>query len=179
MTKLNYHKSSSDEISLKSRYTKDRKVSTLIIPPRYLKEVRKKGVTRLLEKALTTQSHILKTRLRINKSSPNIKYQTSLGTKARKYYTKINFRPKPEHWAQLRSLALSHGVSMCYLFIFLLEALLLNSSLNKASTVWQLKATLRYGLQRNTLVRDLWITEFVKEDVYENRRRESSDPKIA
>lgn len=50
-----------------------------------------------------------------------------------------NFRPDPENWEQLRHIADSFGISMCYLFIFLMELEMygLDSSISKSRKMYK------------------------------------------
>ncbi|MEI1279385.1 DUF1564 family protein [Leptospira venezuelensis] len=158
-SKNTLHRFFSQNISLENVIRKKRKVSTLLIPPHLEKYVRKQGINHLLRNALANQRRSFHSNKRINSNSINTKYQNIRGRSKERRYIKFNFRPRPEDWTQLRSLAISHGVSMCYLFVALLEEYKLKGISKAEKIIWQVKAAIHANFDSKVFFRELWIFE--------------------
>ncbi|TGK01754.1 DUF1564 family protein [Leptospira langatensis] len=178
--KHTFYKSTSQSISVERRPSRLRPVSTLLIPPHLEKFVRKQGVTRLLKETLRVQRNILKTPKRINSYSTNTRYQRMREKLLEERYVKFNFRPEQNDWAQLRNLALSHGVSMCYLFVFLVEEYKGKQFSSDANPLWQIKAAICLNTRQHTFFRELWILEYSDTDYMPiSNKRAPAGPKLA
>ncbi|TGL31577.1 DUF1564 family protein [Leptospira koniambonensis] len=178
--KPTFHRSFSQNISLENIITKKRKVSTLLIPPHLAKYVRKQGINYLLRKALSSQRRSFHSNKRINSVSIYTKYQNTLGGSKEKKYIKFNFRPKAEDWTQLRSLAISHGVSMCYLFVMLLEEYKSKGFSKVEKIIWQVKAAIHANFDSKVFFRELWIFEYqLGKSNFRIRGKDPHGPKIA
>ncbi|TGL58938.1 DUF1564 family protein [Leptospira sarikeiensis] len=177
--KPTFHRSFSQNISLESNQKKKRQVSTLLVPPHLAKYVRSNGATSLLRKTLKSQRRILQTGNRINKESANTKYQRMRGKTKERKYIKFNARPTTSEWAQLRGLALSHGVSMCYLFAFMIEEYKNNKDGFDQKVIWQIKAAIHSNFKLNTFSRELWILEYKITKTSSPKIRNRNGPKIA
>ncbi|EIE01166.1 DUF1564 family protein [Leptospira licerasiae] len=178
--KPTFYRSFSRNISLENKIPKKRKVSTLLIPPHLAKYVRKQGINYLLKKALAGQLRSFHSSRRINSQSIYTKYQNIRGRSKENRYIKFNFRPKSEDWTQLRSLAISHGVSMCYLFVLLLEEYKSKGFSYTGKTIWQIKAAIHTNFESNIFFRELLILEYplAKSD-FNGKRKDPHRPKIA
>lgn len=178
--KPTFHRSFSQSISLGNVFKKKRKVSTLLIPPHLAKYVRKHGVNYLLRKALTSQRKNFYSNKRLNAESTYIKYQNIRGKSKENRYIKFNFRPRQKDWTQLRSLAISHGVSMCYLFVLLLEEYKSNGSTGTEKVIWQVKAAIHANFDSKIFFRELWISEYqIARLNFRMKRKNPHGPKIA
>ncbi|PJZ24676.1 hypothetical protein CH352_13005 [Leptospira hartskeerlii] len=177
-----FHRSFSQNISLENTIRKKRKVSTLLVPPHLAKYVRKQGINYLLKKALThhQRSFRFHSSKRINSESIYTKYQNIRGRSKDNRYIKFNFRPRTEDWIQLRSLAMSHGVSMCYLFVLLLEKYKSKEFSNVERIIWQVKAAIHANFDSKIFFRELWVLEYrlTKSD-FRVKRKDPHGPKIA
>ncbi|MGJ4748086.1 DUF1564 family protein [Leptospira sp. SA-E8] len=178
--KPTFHRSFSQNISLGNIIKKKRNVSTLLIPPHLVKYVRKRGINYLLRKTLASQQRSFRSNKRINSESIYTKYQNIRGRSKENRYIKFNFRPRQEDWTQLRSLAISHGVSMCYLFVLLLEEYKSKGFSDAEKTIWQVKAAIHANFDSKIFFRELWILEYqlAKSD-FRMKRKDPHGPKIA
>lgn len=175
-----FHRSFSQNISLGNIVQKKRKVSTLLIPPYLSKYVRKHGISNLLRKTLARQQKCFHSNKRINSESIYTKYQNVRGRSKENGYVKFNFRPRPEDWTQLRSLAISHGVSMCYLFVLLLEEYKSKGFSNSEKMIWQVKAAIHANFNSKIFFRELWILEYQSANSdFRVKRKDPHGPKIA
>lgn len=178
--KPTYHRSFSQNITLGNILKKKRNVSTLLIPPHLEKYVRKQGINYLLRKALSSQRRSFHSNKRINSKSIYTKYQNIRGRAKENKYIKFNFRPRSEDWTQLRSLAISHGVSMCYLFVLLLEEYKSKGFSNSEKIIWQVKAAIHANFDSNIFFRELWISEYqIAKSDFRVKRKDPHGPKIA
>lgn len=157
--KNSYHKSVSTPIHLLLEKGHPEKVATLLVPRHLIKRIKKGNFSRQFTRTVTSQRSLLKSSRRLNANSSNTKYQKPRGPNC---YVKINFRPKAEDWAQLRSLAISHGVSMCLLFTILFEASLLEKKEESELRLRQIKSSLYLNLTKKIFYRELWINELQK-----------------
>lgn len=178
--KPTYHRSFSQNITLGNIIKKKRNVSTLLIPPYLAKYVHKHGINYLLNKTLSSQRRSFHSNKRINSESIYTKYQNTRGRSKENRYIKFNFRPRSEDWTQLRSLAISHGVSMCYLFVVLLEEYKSKGFSNSEKIIWQVKAAIHANFDSKIFFRELWILEYqLANSDFKVKRKNPHGPKIA
>ncbi|TGN00257.1 DUF1564 family protein [Leptospira dzoumogneensis] len=178
--KPTFHRSFSQNITLGNIIKKKRNVSTLLIPPHLAKYVRKRGINYLLKKTLSSQRRSFHLNKRLNSESIYTKYQNIRGRSKENRYIKFNFRPRSEDWTQLRSLAISHGVSMCYLFVLLLEEYKSKGFSNSEKIIWQVKASIHANFDSKIFFRELWILEYqIAKSDFRVKRKDPPGPKIA
>ncbi|PJZ76528.1 DUF1564 family protein [Leptospira neocaledonica] len=178
--KHTFHRSFSQNISLEGIIKKKRKVSTLLIPPHLAKYIRRQGINYLLRKLLTSQRKSFYSNKHLNSESAYTKYQNIRGRSKDNRYIKFNFRPRPEDWIQLRTLAISQGVSTCYLFVLLLEEYKSAGFSNAGKVIWRIKTVLHTNFDSRIFFRELKILEYqlVKSD-FRVKRKNPHGPKIA
>ncbi|TGK41467.1 DUF1564 family protein [Leptospira andrefontaineae] len=178
--KPTFHRSFSQNVSLENIIKKKRKVSTLLIPPHLAKYVRKNGINSLLKKTLASQRRNFHSIRHVNSESIYTKYQKIRGKLKENKYIKFNFRPRSEDWIQLRSLAISHGVSMCYFFVLLLEAYKSKGFSNEEKIIWQIKAAIHANFESKIFFRELRILDYQSaKSNFGAKRKNPHGPKIA
>ncbi|PJZ71293.1 hypothetical protein CH373_01965 [Leptospira perolatii] len=101
-------------------------VCTLILPQRTHRRYKKhwdtsKSATKCLKELLETYSGSIDRIERLNSNPIFVRYQRA---KTKTTWVRINFRPRQSDWIKLGNLARFHGVSRCFLFVYLLERFL-------------------------------------------------------
>ncbi|WP_167882097.1 DUF1564 family protein [Leptospira semungkisensis] len=180
--KSSFYKSISRNISIRNRSSRLRPVSTLLIPPHLEKFVRCHGVTRLLREMLKVQRSILITAKRMNNYSANVRYQRVREQNIEGRYIKFNFRPAQNDWALLRNLAIGHGVSMCFLFVFLVEEYKQKQFSKDNKVIWKIKTKISLNVKAGILLRELWVLEYTEVNIDQIGAlylRGPTDPKLA